>query len=238
MTTDDTVNPSPSKPCQPYVGLISAIVLAAVVSFAIWYVFGPPDCTATALFRVDSRKWSLFDDDGGMLEPGEFEILQKTQIALLKSYFVLQSAIRDPAIASLPLLAGKADQVDWLQKNIEVQFPQNSEVLAIRLRGDDVYEEDLRRIVDAVATAYEREIVYTEKARRLLVRDAFARALRKVEQDLNEKMRTYYEIKKELSSDESADLDLGKQQIDTASEIVREMNRRLKIIDINAEAAG
>ena len=42
----------------------------------------------------------------------------------LQSYYVLQAAVRNPGIASLSVFAGEPDPVQWLQENLEVDFPQ------------------------------------------------------------------------------------------------------------------
>ena len=91
-----------------------------------------------------------------------FQILQKTQLALLKSYFVMSEAVRDPKMADLPAIAGEEDPVQWLTDQISVQFPQESEVLQISMSGDE-NPEDLRTIVDAVASAYENRVVFAER---------------------------------------------------------------------------
>ena len=76
---------------------------------------------ATALFQVDSAEpLTLGENAPRILDEREFEVLKNTQLALLKSNFVLTSAIRPPAIASLPVLQGKPDPVAWLQENLDL----------------------------------------------------------------------------------------------------------------------
>ena len=156
------------------------------------------------MFRVDSEPKSLvFDVDRSTQK---FEILQKTQLALLKSYFVLQTAVRDPSIASLSIFAGEGDPVQWLQENLAVDFPQQSEILSISLSGDDP-SEDQRKVVDAVAKAYEDEVLYGDKTRRLVMRDALARSLDKVNDELNRKMEEFYNIARELGQSQATNRD-------------------------------
>ena len=52
-----------------------------------------------------------------------------------------------------------------------------------------VQADQLRQIVDAVATAYEKEVICTEQQRQLVRRDAMARKLRKLDEELTQKMR-------------------------------------------------
>src|SRR5688572_13242929 len=81
------------------------LVAAAGAAVGLWIAF-PESSSATALFQVASKEESLVFDDGGRQTPQEFEIVRKTQLALLKSYFVLQAAVRPVDISSLSVLAG------------------------------------------------------------------------------------------------------------------------------------
>jgi hypothetical protein len=133
---------------------LPALCLGAIAALAsgtiLWFVF-PESSSATALFEVSTDQNTIFDISRRGTQ--EFEILKKTQLALLRSNFVLQAAIRDPRIAGLSALTGQSDPVEWLQEDLVVQFPQNGEILEITLSGDELPEE-LVKIVDAVAKAY------------------------------------------------------------------------------------
>jgi hypothetical protein len=236
MSTDFTDEPAPVSSLPPFrFSLLAVFLVVTLVAIGLGYAFRTRYCHATSLFRVDLQESTLWDSDRQAFDAREFEILKKTQLSLIKSYFVLQAALRSPAVASLPIFAGKPDPVAWLAENIEADFPGDAEVLEIRLRGNRELDTDIKQVVDAVASAYEREVVFAARARRALMRDALAKSLANVAQELKEQMDTYYAMKKELGSDESADLVLRKQDIDTLTGIVREMKRRLEIIDINAE---
>src|SRR5262249_35631756 len=126
----------------------------------------------------------------------DFEILKKTQLAKLKSYYVLTAAVRDPGIASLSAFAGEPDPVEWLQDHLSVEFPQNGEILSITLSGNEL-GEDLLRLVDAVAKAYKDEVISAERQRRLGTRDLLNHNLENLNTDLKRQMDEYLEIAKE-----------------------------------------
>src|SRR3954471_24592254 len=107
------------------------LVVAAVAAVGLWFGF-PESSSATALFEVRQEKDSIVHD-AVQRSTQDFEILKKTQLALLKSKFLLTSAIRDPGIASLSILAGERDKEEWLQEHLQVEFPQNGEILSISL---------------------------------------------------------------------------------------------------------
>jgi capsular exopolysaccharide synthesis family protein len=169
-------------------------VAATATAIALWFLF-PENTSATALFQVSSQPESLVFDVNQNTQ--KFETLQKTQLTLLRSYFVLTAAIRDPSIASLSIFADKrGEEVQWLQDYLQLDFPLQSEILSISLTGDDD-PEDQRKVVDAVADAYEKEVINDNKQKRLLTRDALARSLENINKDISRKMQDLYDIAKE-----------------------------------------
>ena len=158
--------------------LLALLIFVTLACLLLAWFVQPNRVVATALFQVDSDKpLSLDKNAPRILDEREFEVLKKTQLALLKSNFVLTSAIRPPGIASLPVLQGKSDPVAWLQENLDLTFPQNGEILSISLRGTESQGRDLVRLVNAVAKAYKEEVIEKERMRRLADRDLLARNL-------------------------------------------------------------
>jgi hypothetical protein len=94
----------------------------------------------------------------------DFEIYKRTQAVLVKSRLVLNSALRDPRVSELPVVANQADPVAWLQEMVEVTFPDNGEIMHIELRGANA--ADAFKLASAVTDAYLREIVNKEKLER------------------------------------------------------------------------
>jgi hypothetical protein len=217
--------------------LLAALLFITLICVALGYAYRTRYCYATALFRVSSRQRLLWDSEGRSFDPIEYELTKKTQIQLIKSNFLLTSAVRNPAIASLPIFAGKVDPVTWLQENIEVDFPGDGEVMEIRLRANRIFDNDVQRVVDAVATAYRNEVLDAAKFRQLKLRDSIAKTLRTIERELVEKMKILYSLEKDLGPKptKSVDLDMRRIEIKSLTEVVGHMRRRLEIIDINAQ---
>jgi polysaccharide biosynthesis transport protein len=186
--------------------------------------------TATALFEVSNEPASVLE--GTRLTIQEFEILKKTQLALLKSNYVLTAAIRPPGVGSLSVLAGKDDPVEWLQENLVVDFPQNGEILSISLKGDEM-PEDLVRLVDAVCRAYKDEVVNELRQRRLAVRDLLARNLENVNKELKRKLEEYLDIAKETGKFVGANGELLQQiaakQLDRIEEEIIRLESSLAV---------
>jgi polysaccharide biosynthesis transport protein len=177
------------------------LVVALGSAIALWFIF-PESSSAISLFQVDSKEPSLAFDVSHGDDIRDFDILQKTQLALLKSHFVLQAALRGPGIASLSALAGERDPVQWLMDKLSVSFQQSSEILSISLSGNED-PEDLRKLVDAVSLAYLNEVVFAKDQERLVTRDALAKSLAKISGEIETKMDEYLAMAKDMGLSEA-----------------------------------
>jgi hypothetical protein len=191
---------------------------------------------ATALFELDRVESRLMG--GQPFDERELEIFKNTQLAKLKSYYVLQAAVRNPGIASMPLLAGQPDPVAWLQEHVEAEFIQDSEILAIRLRGPKSRSQDLTRLLDEVTKAYEDEVLYADTQMRLRTRDLNAQSLKRLKEELVEKMQLLEDLKEDAgaAAADSVDIQVRQLELDTLSEVVRQLSRSLEWYDIEANA--
>jgi capsular exopolysaccharide synthesis family protein len=177
------------------------LVVGAAAAVALWFIF-PESSSATALFEVRNKQESIVQD-ARQGTTQDFEILKKTQLALLKSKFLLTSALRDPSIAALSILAGERDKEEWLQEHIEVEFPQNGEILSISLTGTP--HEDLEALVNAVAEAYKREVLAKEKQRKLNIKDMLERSLQNLTNEIKRKYEDYLDIARSMGRPQGED---------------------------------
>jgi len=170
--------------------------VAATTAGILWFVF-PETSQAVALFSVSSEKQSLMGD-ARVTSAKDFDILQRTQLAYLKSYFVIQAALRAPGMEALGILASEPEKVQWLIEEITPSFQQNSEILSIALTGDSADAEDLRKLVDAVSDAYLNEVVFKERQQRFLVRDALQNSFNKLSDEIRNKLDAQNLLRQEL----------------------------------------
>ena len=158
---------------------------------------------AVALFQVSRTTPSLANTESELVNDGAWQILCKTQLAKLKSYYVLQEVLRDSDVASLPLIRAQQEPLVWLADNLDVGFYPGSEVLYVRLFGKRDEVEQLTKIVDAVAKAYEDEVIFADTQQRLSTRDLLAQTVSKLNEELTDKMQTYLDMAKEMGKVES-----------------------------------
>ncbi len=138
------------------------LLLAIAASGAFLWLF-PESSSIVAYLQVKSKPSTVTPlDQQQRRTPKDSEIFQQTQRALLKSNFVLQSALSRPEISQLVTVIKKEpDPVQWLSKGIRVYFPGEGEVLEVRYDGKE-NPEDMEKVMDSVITAYSNEVLHTE----------------------------------------------------------------------------
>jgi capsular exopolysaccharide synthesis family protein len=138
------------------------LLLAALAGGGAYYFMPPPKHTVRTLVHIPPHKGIIFKQNNA---GGDLPNHQRTQVVLLKSRLVLNSALRDPKVAKLSVVREQAEPVEWLEKEVQADFSVAPEVLRITMSGDK--PEQLVVLVDALVQAYRREIVDKEKNQRL-----------------------------------------------------------------------
>jgi capsular exopolysaccharide synthesis family protein len=153
-------------------GLMIGLPLAALV-----WLITPSNYEVIAWLKVgDDPAKKLTNNGIGYRDPGEYEQYRKTQAALIKSPDVLRSALNNPAIANLQLIASERDKEEFLKEEISVAFPLESEVLQIKMRGKD--RSQLVKIVNAVKDSYLQNVVDLERQKIASELDLFDREVK------------------------------------------------------------
>jgi capsular exopolysaccharide synthesis family protein len=130
-------------------------IVAAVVALAIWFFLPLPKNSARSILYVpEENPFILFPDH---VSRQDYLGYKKTQATLVKSREVLSAALHDPKIASLPLVRQKSDPIEWLERDLKVDFSAGPEVLTVTLNGDR--DEEMAQVVNAIVSAYLEVIV-------------------------------------------------------------------------------
>jgi hypothetical protein len=199
-------------------------------SIALYYVLRPSQATATALFSVSSAP-VLIVGDAPRFDQREFEVFQRTQLALLKSYFLVQSALRAPGMQALSVLAPHEDKVDWIIENLDSKFEGDSEVLSISLSGPADQAQDLCLLVDAVSDAYLKEVVFDDRQRRLILRDAKQASLGTIAELLRKKGHEIHKLET-APADDPTELNALKRDFAMDEELYRDLYREVVRADV------
>jgi hypothetical protein len=196
--SDDALTPPRKRWFLQILGYLALLIVVGAACGLLYWATRPNRVVATAMFRVASRTETVLGEPPRRYA-AEYEIFKKSQLAALKSHFVVTSALRKPGIRSLAILAPHEDPVEWLIENLQVGFPEEGEYLAIELEGTEEQKEDLQLIVDAIAKAYSDEVVFKDRQRELGNRDLLASTLDKLNQESRKKSEDLADIAREMN---------------------------------------
>lgn len=143
-----------------FVGLLLGVILASACGVGVWFLL-PKHYTAKSLIQIKMAEPSILDERKPYFQQ-EYTVYKATQAQLIKSRLVLMAALRKPGIASLAICEReKNDPITWLQDELNVFFPGDSEIMEVSLT--DNQRTEVAQVVRAVVDAYLSEIVDTDK---------------------------------------------------------------------------
>jgi hypothetical protein len=210
--------------------LLALFLFVTLLCVLLAWAVQPQQYVVEALFRVAAQEQTVLGEPK-TFDAREYEIFRKTQVALIKSGFVLMAALRDPKVAALPLVVGRDDAVEWLADRLEAEFVDDSDVLAIRIRGTEGQTQDLRLLVDAICLAYQDEVINDEYQRRLIVRDATAKSAAKLAHEIETKLKVQKDL---LAAGDDIESRIHGIELENLTGIWRELNQKVERYDVNA----
>ena len=206
------------------------LLLASMGGVATWFLM-PRSYEAVAWLRVRDNRQGMVAST--YRDSEEYEAYRKTQVQLIKSPFVLTAALRQPGVTSLASLTNQTDQVGWLIRNIQVSAPMESEVVQVRMRGENAKE--VTQIVNAVTQAYLNDVVNKEKAERLQRRDMLERKYKENMAEVRSRLDTYHNLAKSLGTSDSAEVSTQRSllldHVSTLRAQLNHMQRDLTVLD-------
>lgn len=208
---------------------LSTLLLAvALVSLTCGYLYWRKTrhgVEAESLVHVSARSVSLFDEGDRRIDPQEFEIFRNEQVHLAKSKWLIQAVLRDPKIASLPLLTGRGDPVAWLFGQLQVDFRKGDEILSVRLRAARKHSGDASQIVDAVVVAYIDRQNELKNERGMVEREILAREQLRLEGMLVRSLRQVDDLKSQEKVDRGA-VKFAELELEAVTDAWREMKKK------------
>jgi succinoglycan biosynthesis transport protein ExoP len=222
-----------------YIGLLLG---AALIGAGLWFVLARPKSMVRSLVFVSAKDpYILIPKNDGT----KFEVYQRAQAALVKSRFVISAALkqREPEpVANLAIIQKQPDPIQWLEKELQVDFSVSPETMRISLRGDNTQEMII--LVNAVTKAYLNEIVDKEKNKRLDRMEQLKKAFARFDEYKQRKKRTLDDLIRAAGTGNSKLLELKKQiasvqLTDFIQELSRVRLRKLLVLgQIKVKKAG
>jgi len=197
------------KSAMVFVALILAAVGAAGLRAATdddtgLPAFSDPARTTRviATLKVAREVESMATGESQTMSDAAWKTFCNSQIAMLKSDWLLQNALRDPTIANLSILGSPRRSRSWLQKNLRVGFVGESEFLYVLLycKPSEADEAQARQIVDATVKTYLAEVKYRNNVRHEVPILTLTRRLDALDKDIARKMEDYLDMAKQLGS--------------------------------------
>ncbi|MGE3822455.1 MAG: GumC family protein, partial [Isosphaeraceae bacterium] len=165
----------------------AGLALAMLVAPVVYALMPPAKYTANARLLVSSVAPAIiFKTRETVSDYGSY---QRTQLGLLRTRKVLGTALKDEGVAKLAVVSAHVDPVEWLEKELQIEFVNGSEILRIGMSGHR--PEVPMRIVNAVVDSYLKEVVESETRYR---RERFEL----LKSELNRYQETLRERRKEL----------------------------------------
>lgn len=160
-------------------------LLIAAAAGSVGWLMTVPMYSATAYLKVDAEDHRLIfqtADTGN--SSTNFQLYRSTQQQMMKTPFVLNTAMRKDGISELPELVEASSAMEWLQNSIKVEFPGNGEIMKASLETQN--PSSCVKIINAVVEAYMEEVVLNERNDRL----KRLNSLEKVYSEAEQKVRT------------------------------------------------
>jgi len=115
----------------------------------------------TLLYVTQQQRSILSKPPKGFMTELDFDNFRRAQVFLVKSRLVLNAAIRHEEAAKLDCIKKQDDPLEWLEENLQVDYPNDGPVLRIGMSCADL--KDMQILVKAVTNAYLQELVNRDR---------------------------------------------------------------------------
>lgn len=196
---------------------IAGAIALVVIGFAVYWAVQPSKVTAVARFFVYDKRPTLFSRADAYTDsdyPNELQIRRyhATLVERLTGGQVIRSAINHPEMQKVAFLRAVDDPYEWLRDHLEAEFENDSDILVLRLEGNESEAEQLETVVRLVSDAFTDRLEETERIH-------LSKDIDKLE---SERSRVLKEIRVELAELEKYRTDSGEGSSDYVETEVRE----------------
>ena len=219
--------------------LHAGLLCAAVAAGAAYFLVPPAKYTARAMFHVSSTPPIVIKKTQCETVP-DSGAYQRTQLALLKSRLVLNAALKQEGVAKLKVVAKQVDPVEWLEKELQVDFANGSEILRIGMSGEEAAEPMM--LANAVVQAYLDEVVNVEAKQRRDRYDLLKETWNRYQENLREKRKELRRLTELAGSDDKKTLanlqQLELERLGRAEQELAKVQSELRNLRVESEVLG
>jgi len=167
-----------------FLALIVSLLVAVSVTAGVWFFLPPKEIAYAKLVVSNQMGGAVFQHPEANTDAQTY---LRTQVAYLRSPWIIERALNDPEVAKLGYPDG------WILQQLKIDFPDGPQILRLSLELEN--PEEARLVIAAIINAYFEVVVDQDKkarAKRLerleeLSKDAEARlaAIKRNQRSLN-----------------------------------------------------
>ncbi len=200
--------------------MIVGLLVGAPLAAALWLIT-PENYEVVAWLRVGDPQ--RLNDSNSIRGP-EYDQYRKTQAAQIRAPIVLEDALNKEGIATLPMLRSEKEPRRFLEDEVMVVAPPDSELLQIKMRGKD--PKQLVMIVNAVKDSYIDNVVEKENRENQNKLQLFQSGLNELKSDISHKRDQLIELQKKTNSADQENVKFQLEQMRQKSmTIMNEMSK-------------
>jgi hypothetical protein len=158
----------------------------------MWLI--PSRIFVRATFRVNSTP-VVIAGDHPQFDPNEFGFYKQTLTKLLRSDYLLTAVLRPPSFGSLNVIRRHDDPVDWLKRNLVIDFTDNNQTLTVGLYGSKEDKGELVVLIDTITQRFMSELA--------------SRNYQKLTSERDQKIRESDELQKRIDQSTASVQDLN-----------------------------
>jgi succinoglycan biosynthesis transport protein ExoP len=193
--------------------MFMGLLLGIPAALATWLIF-PKQFEVEAMLQFRNLE-RVQDNEGYMTVEAEKQ-WRESQPHLIKSQMMLTRTLGEPKVANLSLIRAETEPIYFLQRSISVFSPKDSDLVFIRMVG-----EDAREMVEIVRTLTDKYILHatdTTGAERTRKIDRLENELKRNQKQLESKNETKMTIAFAAGAEDSRAATTKKNQLE--SEVV------------------
>jgi hypothetical protein len=153
-----------------------------------------------SMLRLSREMESAATGETRAMSDAAWKTYCSTQIATMKSDWMLRSALRDPTVSQLPLFGSKEQAAGWLRRNLRVGFIDDSELMYVLVYCKKEEAEQAKQAVDAVVKTYLEDAKYRESMKRLQPVKELEKSLEMLLMDRKTRYDTFLALAREMGS--------------------------------------
>lgn len=188
--------------------IVLGILLAVPLAIGAW-MMQSPQYVSSAYLRISANNSRLAFETAEEVGRNDYKVFKNTQSQLIVTPFVLNKAVSSEGIMDLSIMKGNENPIEWLQKNLEVTFPGNAEILQVSLTCTNRYEA--MKVVNAVIESYQQEVIESEKLARAQRLDSLQKVYNETEINARKKRSDLRKLAETLGTSDSDTLSMAQQ---------------------------